>query len=248
MYAQEHIKPYSNTDSKKNQVENMFNNIAHSYDRLNHLLSFGVDRKWRKSALDYLQKQCNPSIILDVATGTGDFAILANKKLNPQKIVGIDISEKMLELARTKVASANLSDIIHFRQEDCKNLSFNDNHFDAIITSFALRNFEDLDVCLSEMYRVLRPGGIIVAIDLCSPLRPPMRQLFWCYKKILMPTIGHTISHDKKAYSYLPDTMDAVPQGKEMMDIFSKAGFKDVYSKRLTFQMCMLYSGKKNHH
>lgn len=245
MYAQEQIKPYSSTDSKKNQVESMFNNIAHSYDRLNHLLSFGVDRKWRKSALEYLRKQCNPSLILDVATGTGDFAILANKLLSPQMIIGIDISEKMLEIGRKKVAKAKLSDIIHFKQEDCKCLSFDENHFDAIITSFALRNFEDLDVCLSEMYRVLRPGGIIVAIDLCSPPKTPMRQLFWCYKKILMPTIGHTICHDKNAYSYLPNTMDAVPQGIEMMKIFSKAGFKDLYCKRLTFQMCMLYSGRK---
>ena len=245
MYAQDSVKPYSSTAPKGQQVEQMFDSIAHSYDGLNHLLSLGIDRKWRRSAINHLQKQCSPSTILDVATGTGDLSILANRVLHPQKITGIDISEKMLDIGKKKVAEAGMSDIIQFKKEDCTQLSLETNSFDAIISAFALRNFENLDLCLSEMYRVLKPGGQIVVIDLCTPRKFPMRQLFWCYKKVVMPIIGRSVSHDNHAYTYLPDTMDAIPQGKEMTKIFSNAGFQEMCHKRLTFQMCMLYSGKK---
>lgn len=245
MYAQESVKPYSSSAPKGHQVEHMFNKIAHSYDGLNHLLSLGVDRKWRRSAIKYLQKHSNPSLILDVATGTGDLAILANKVLHPQRITGIDISEKMLEIGKKKVRESGMSDVIEFKKEDCTKLTFESNTFDSVISAFALRNFENLDLCLSEMYRVLKPGGHIVVIDLCTPRKFPMKQLFWCYKKIAMPIIGKTISHDNHAYTYLPDTMDAIPQGQDMVKIFSAAGFQEMQYKRLSFQMCMLYAGKK---
>ena len=224
----------------------MFDNIAHSYDGLNHLLSLGIDRKWRKNLVKYLKKHSSPSIILDVATGTGDLAILTNKMLSPKKITGIDISEKMLEIAQKKTADSGMSDIIDFRQEDCARLSFEDNSYDAVVSAFALRNFENLDACLKELYRVLRPGGHIAIIDLCAPKKFPMKQLFWCYKKLIMPVLGHTISHDNSAYTYLPDTMQVVPQGKDMAQIFSEAGFKNMRYKRLSFQMCMMYTGQKS--
>ena len=245
MYAQETVKPYSSAVPKGQQVEHMFNKIAHSYDELNHILSLGIDRKWRKSAIRYLQKHSNPSTILDIATGTGDLAILANRMLHPKQITGIDISEKMMEIGQKKIDKLEMSDVIEFKKEDCTNLNFDSNSYDAIISAFALRNFENLDQCLSEMYRVLKPGGLIVVIDLCSPRRFPMKQIFWGYRRIVMPIIGHTISHDNHAYTYLPDSMDAIPQGEDMAKIFSKAGFQDMYYKHLTFQMCMLYSGKK---
>ncbi len=223
----------------------MFNQIAHSYDGLNHILSLGIDRNWRKSAIRHLQKHCHPSTILDVATGTGDLAILANKVLHPERITGIDISEKMMEIGIKKVSDLGMSDVIEFQKEDCTNLTFSSDSYDAVISAFALRNFENLDQSLSEMYRVLKPGGQIVIIDLCTPRSFPMKQLFWCYKKIVMPVIGRTISHDNHAYTYLPDTMDAIPQGESMSKIFTKAGFEDIHHKRLSFQMCMLYSGMK---
>lgn len=246
MYAQESIKPYGDQGSKSSQVERMFDGIAHSYDFLNHLLSLGVDKLWRKRAIRHLKHNCPPgSSVLDVATGTGDFAILARKKLKASSVVGIDISEKMLEIGRKKALKSHLEDVVTFKKADCSNLPFAEGTFDAVISAFALRNFEDLDSCLEEMRRVLRPGGMIVVIDLCSPRRFPMRQLFWCYKKLLMPIIGHSVSKDASAYSYLPETMDAVIQGEDMRKVFDKAGFQDTSYKRLTFQMCMLYSGKK---
>ena len=245
MYAQESIKPYSEDAPKKEQVERMFDEIAHSYDGLNHILSLGVDRIWRKRAINYLKSRIRPSLILDVATGTGDFAILANKSLSPKQIVGIDISDKMMEIGMEKVSKSGMSDVISFQKEDCSSLSFADSSFDAVISSFGLRNFENLDKCLSEIHRVMKPGGMLVAIDLCTPRKAPMRQLFWCYKKLVMPVVGRSISHDDSAYTYLPHTMDVIPQGSAMKTIIECAGFSDVHFQPLPFQMCMLYSGTK---
>lgn len=244
MYAQEQVKPYSEEGSKRKQVETMFNNIAHSYDLLNHTLSFGVDRVWRRNAIDYL-KPFQPQLILDIATGTGDFALLAYEKLHPQQVVGCDISEGMMEVGRKKVAEAGLSQYITFQHEDCAQLSFAEGTFDAVISAFALRNFENLDQCMAEMYRVLRPGGKLSVIDLCTPVSFPMKQLFYIYKKVVMPCIGRMISHDHTAYTYLPQTMDAVPQAEQMQAIISKAGFQHTNYKRLAFGMCILYTAEK---
>lgn len=247
MYKQENIKPYKSEGSKREQVEKMFDNIAHSYDLLNHTLSFGIDKHWRNKAINYLKSYITKSgSILDIATGTGDFAILAYKKLHPSQIIGCDISEGMMNIGREKVQKLGLEQTITFQNEDCGNMSFDDNKFDAVISAFALRNFQNLDECLMEMHRVLKPGGHLSVVDLCTPVSFPMKQLFYIYKKVVMPTLGKLLSKDATAYSYLPDTMDAVPQAEAMQNIISKAGFKNANYKRLLFGMCILYTAEKN--
>lgn len=243
-YKQEQIKPYSSEGSKREQVEHMFDNIAHSYDLLNHTLSFGIDKIWRNNAISYLVPFA-PKNILDIATGTGDFAILANKKLKTDKVIGCDISEGMMNIGREKVQKLGLADKITFQNEDCSQMSFSDNQFDAVISAFALRNFQNLDQCLVEMHRVLAPGGHLSVVDLCTPVSFPMKQLFYIYKKVVMPTLGKLLSKDSTAYSYLPETMDAVPQAETMQAIIAKAGFKNANYKRLLFGMCILYTADK---
>lgn len=254
MYEQEQIKPYGEAGTKRDQVELMFNNIAHSYDVLNHTLSLGIDKVWRNAAIKYLKPfflsspisgEAGKRVILDIATGTGDFAILAHKKLGFPQVVGCDISEGMMNIGRQKVDKLGLSDKIIFRNEDCSNLSFNDNSFDAVISAFALRNFQNLDQCLKEMHRVLNKGGHLSVIDLCTPVSFPMKQLFYIYKKVVMPIFGKLISKDNLAYTYLPDTMDAIPQGESMQMIIQKAGFQNVNFCRLPFGMCILYTAVK---
>lgn len=244
MYKQEEIKPYNSEGSKREQVEHMFDNIAHSYDLLNHTLSFGIDKLWRNKAISYLIP-FKPKNILDIATGTGDFAILAHQKLNCNSIIGCDISEGMMNIGREKVKKLRLEDIITFQNEDCSQMSFQSNQFDAVISAFALRNFQNLDQCLGEMHRVLNANGHLSVVDLCTPVSFPMKQLFYIYKKVVMPTLGKLFSKDATAYSYLPDTMDAVPQAQAMVDIISKAGFKNANYKRLLFGMCILYTAEK---
>ncbi len=246
MYEQEQIKPYGEEGTKREQVEQMFDNIAHSYDTLNHTLSFGVDRIWRNNAIDFLLKnRTSTDSVLDIATGTGDFAILAAQKLHPQRIVGCDISEGMMQIGREKVAKLRLSDIITFQNEDCAKMSFETNSFDAVISAFALRNFQNLDECLKEMHRVLKEDGHLSVVDLCTPVSFPMKQLFYIYKKVVMPMLGKLFSKDNTAYSYLPETMDAVPQAERMQRIIQQAGFHNVNFKRLAFGMCILYTAEK---
>ena len=262
VYEQEQIKPYGEEGTKREQVEQMFDNIAHSYDTLNHTLSFGVDKIWRNNAIDYLQpffpqKTNTPNgspsplgggregAILDIATGTGDFAILAAQKLHPQRIVGCDISEGMMQIGREKVAKLGLSDTITFQNEDCAKMSFETGSFDAVISAFALRNFQNLDECLKEMHRVLKDDGHFAVVDLCTPVSFPMKQFFFIYKKVVMPVLGKLFSKDNTAYSYLPETMDAVPQAERMQSIIQQAGFHNVNFKRLAFGMCILYTAEK---
>ncbi len=246
MYEQENIKPYGENGSKRQQVETMFDNIAHSYDFLNHTLSFGIDRLWRNSAIKYL-KDCMPKYdsVLDIATGTGDFAVLAFQKLKPSRVVGIDISEKMMDVGREKVRRLGIQDHIVFEKEDCSSLSFQDNSFDAVISAFALRNFENLDACLKEMRRVMSEDGHLSVIDLCTPVSFPMKQLFYVYSRLVMPLVGKFVSSDDNAYSYLPETMSAVPQAERMCSIIRNAGFTNVRYKRLIFGMCILYTADK---
>ena len=246
MYKQEQIKPYGEEGTKREQVEQMFDNIAHSYDTLNHTLSFGVDRIWRNNAIDFLLKnRTSTDSVLDIATGTGDFAILAAQKLHPQRIVGCDISEGMMQIGREKVAKLRLSDIITFQNEDCAKMSFETNSFDAVISAFALRNFQNLDECLKEMHRVLKEDGHLSVVDLCTPVSFPMKQFFRLYKRGVMPVLGKLFSKDNTAYSYLPETMDAVPQAERMQSIILQAGFHNVNFKRLAFGMCILYTAEK---
>lgn len=244
MYQQENINPYSSDERKGRQVERMFDRIAHSYDRLNHWLSFGIDKKWRKAAIHSLAP-FHPQQILDVATGTGDFALLSARELQPQMLLGIDISEGMLDVARKKILEANFARVVSFKKDDCMNLSLDTDSFDAVTVAYGVRNFEDLEKGLSEMLRVLRPGGRLVIIELCTPVKFPMRQLFWIYSHILMPALGRIISRDRRAYSYLPATMEAFPQGEVMQQILHKVGYADVKFRRFTFGLSTLYTAAK---
>ncbi|MDY5947046.1 MAG: bifunctional demethylmenaquinone methyltransferase/2-methoxy-6-polyprenyl-1,4-benzoquinol methylase UbiE [Prevotella sp.] len=244
VYNQEKIKPYQQDGEKKEQVEHMFNQIAHSYDTLNHRLSWDIDKIWRKKAINILKKK-KPSHILDVATGTGDFAIKAAEAIRPDNVLGIDISESMMEIGREKVAQKGLQDIISFQKEDCTNLTLADNSFDAVIAAFGIRNFADLDRGLSEMARVLKPGGVLVILELTSPVHFPIKQLFKIYSHTILPVYGRLISKDPTAYSYLTATIEAFPQGEQMMEILQRAGFSNTSFTRLTFGICTMYVATK---
>lgn len=240
-YKQESIKPYDDTEAKGVQVERMFDNIAHSYDRLNHWLSFGIDKHWRNAAIRSL-KPFAPRRVLDVATGTGDFALLSARKLQPEHLLGVDISEGMLAVGRQKVREAGMESVIEFRKDDCMALNLPDASYDAVTVAYGVRNFEDLERGLREMLRVLRPGGRLVIIELTSPVHFPMKQLFWIYSHLLMPLLGRIISRDRKAYAYLPATMEAFPQGEVMREVLQRAGYVDVKFRRFTFGLSTLYT------
>ena len=244
-YEQETVKPYRNkAGSKGEQVEEMFNDIAPTYDLLNHTLSLGIDRSWRRKAIDALG-QYKPQHILDVATGSGDFAILSAQRLKPKQIVGADISEGMMEVGRRKVAEKGLQEVINFQREDCMNLSFPEGTFDAVTSAYGVRNFQDLEAGLREMYRVLCDGGHLLIVELATPPHFPMRQLFWLYSRVVMPVIGWLISHNDKAYTYLPASMAAFPQGEVMEQILTEIGFRNIQWKRFTFGLCTMYLCEK---
>lgn len=236
--------PYGQEGKKSEQVEKMFDQIAPTYDQLNHTLSLGIDRSWRRKAIDTLRPY-QPQQMMDVATGTGDFAILACRELHPQSLVGTDISEGMMKIGKEKVRQAGLADRISFAREDCTRLSFADATFDAITVAFGIRNFEKLDLGLREMCRVLRPKGHLVILELSTPDRFPMKQLFSIYAKVVMPLIGKLISKDNQAYTYLPESIRAFPQGEVMQQVIHNAGFSEVYFRRLTFGICTLYVATK---
>ncbi len=243
-YPQEDIKPYNSDENKGKQVEKMFDNIASAYDKLNHTLSLGIDKRWRKKAINYL-KPFAPKKMMDVATGTGDFAIQAYKMLQPDELLGTDISEGMMNVGRGKVNKLGLSEKIKFKKEDCTSLSFPNDSFDAITVAFGIRNFENLDKGLKEMYRVLNSDGHLVILELSEPEQFPMKQLYSIYSKVVIPTLGKLLSKDNSAYSYLPKSIKAFPQGEVMRRIIEKAGFKKVEFKRLTFGICTLYLASK---
>jgi len=244
VYGQEKIKPYDTAGEKGEQVELMFDNIAPSYDILNHRLSWDIDRSWRRKAINALTP-FKPQHILDVATGTGDFAILAARMLHPRSLIGIDISEGMMNIGRNKVEHEQLADVISFKKDDCLNLSFDDNSFDAVTAAFGIRNFQNLDRGLSEMHRVLKPGAHLSIVELTTPISFPMKQLFAIYSRIVLPLYGRLVSNDRSAYDYLNRTIAAFPQGEEMMTILAKAGFKRTSFKRLTFGICTMYFAEK---
>ena len=243
-YPQEHIKPYGNDGKKSEQVEEMFDNIAPAYDKLNHTLSMGIDRSWRRKAIKYL-RPFRPRRIMDVATGTGDFAILACRELQPDSLIGTDISEGMMNVGREKVKAAGLESRISFAKEDCTALTFPDKRFDAITVAFGVRNFEDLDKGLREIHRVLDDNGKLVILELSEPDWFPMKQLYAIYSKVVIPTLGKLLSKDQSAYTYLPQSIKAFPQGEIMTDIIRKAGFSQVNFKRLTLGICTLYLATK---
>lgn len=234
------VTPYkSEESSKKAQVAEMFDNIATSYDFLNHFLSMGIDILWRRKAVKMLRKY-EPKIMLDIATGTGDFA-KESLKLNPDKVIGVDISENMLEVGRKKFKKAGLSDRIEMKYGDSENLEFEDNSIDSITVGFGVRNFENLEKGLKEMHRVLKPGKAAVILEPAIPKYFPMRQLFFIYFRGILPLIGKLVSKDNRAYTYLPESVRAFPHGKNFTTICEKVGFNKANYKALTFGICALY-------
>lgn len=243
MYEQEQIKPYGDGE-KAQQVEKMFDNIAPTYDKLNHRLSWDIDKGWRRKAIEALAPY-KPQSLLDIATGTGDFAILSAQMLHPKRLVGADISEGMMEIGRQKVKTLGLDHIVTFEKEDCLHLSYDSDTFDAVTAAFGIRNFADLDAGLREMYRVLKPGGHLSIVELTTPVRFPMKQLFRIYSHTVLPIYGRLISRDTSAYSYLTKTIEAFPQGERMVSILMKAGFAEASFRRLTFGISTMYFATK---
>ena len=238
------VVPYKDVQAnKKSQVAQMFNSIAGKYDFLNHFLSAGVDIYWRRKAIDLLKKS-QPKTLLDIATGTGDFAIEA-LRLNPQKIVGIDISEGMLAVGQEKLKRKNLTDKIELQLGDSENLAFADNMFDAVTAAFGVRNFENLELGLQEIYRVLKPGGQLVILEFSKPQAFPFKQGYNIYFKHVLPVFGKLISKDRAAYTYLPESVQAFPDGPEFIQILKQIGFKTTEWHPLTFGISSIYTGVK---
>ncbi len=242
--AKKVVVPIPDSDlNKKQQVAGMFDRIAGKYDFLNHLLSMGIDKQWRKKAIKSIEG-IQPKVILDVATGTGDFAI-ACMSLQPDKIVGVDISEGMLEVGKKKIAEKQLSSVIQLQYGDSEQLPFADNSFDAITCAYGVRNFENLEKGLTEMCRVLRPGGRLAILEFSTPQKFPIKQLYKFYFKYILPVVGKTISKDATAYTYLPESVAAFPEGKELVAILSACGFKKPHARPLTFGITSLYTAEK---
>lgn len=243
-YGPEKIVPYNTGEHKGAQVERMFNSIAGKYDFLNHTLSLGFDKGWRRKGVRYLQPFA-PSEILDIATGTGDLALYMFRRLKPRHITGADISEGMMDVARRKVAEAGYAGHITFDCQDCMRLTYADNSFDAVTAAFGIRNFEDIEQGIAEMYRVLKPGGHIMVLELSTPRHFPMKQLYSFYSKAVIPAVGRFFSKEKNAYHYLPESIKVVPQGQVMAELFTRVGFLEAKARTLTFGICSLYTGKK---
>ena len=238
------VKPYTEQGNKKGQVSTMFNRIAPYYDFLNRFLSLGIDTIWRKKAIDLLQNE-QPKLILDVATGTADVALETVKRLQPDKVIGIDISTEMLEIGKKKIKKRGLDTVIELQEGDSENLPFADNTFDAITVAFGVRNFENLEKGLTEMRRVLKEDGKLVVLEFSKPSVFPIKQMFNLYFKYILPTIGRLTSKDPRAYSYLYESVQAFPDGDDFVNILSKTGYKSNQCKPLTLGICSIYSGQK---
>lgn len=238
------IKPYKDSElGKKEQVATMFNNISKNYDGLNRVISFGIDVSWRKKVVKIVSRN-NPKQILDIATGTGDLALMMSQ-LNPEKIVGLDISEGMLEVGKEKITNANLSDKIDMVVGDSENMPFEDNTFDAITVSFGVRNFANLDKGLTEIRRVLKPSGTFVILETSNPTKFPFKQGYKFYTSFILPIIGKLFSKDKVAYSYLSESANYFPFGEDFDNILKKNGFINTEYKPVTFGVATIYSATK---
>lgn len=238
------VLPYKdNSDAKKKQVAEMFDSISGKYDFLNHFLSLGIDIRWRKKAIKMLA-DLQPKQILDIATGTGDFAI-ESLKLHPEKVIGVDISEGMLNVGREKMKKRGYSDIIDMQSGDSENLHFDNNKFDAVIVAFGVRNFENLEKGLSEMNRVLRPGGRAIILEFSKPTVFPFKQLYNFYFRWILPKIGKVVSKDNAAYTYLPESVNEFPFGNDFLRILEKTGYKNTKCKPLTLGISSIYVGEK---
>ncbi len=238
------VTPYKNSElGKKDQVEQMFDKVSKNYDFLNRVLTFGIDISWRKKVVKVIAKN-NPRQILDIATGTGDFAIML-AKLNPEKVIGLDISQGMLDMGIEKIKNKKLDGLIDMIQGDSENMPFEDNSFDAITVGFGVRNFENLDKGLQEIKRVLKPNGVLAILETSQPEKFPMKQLFKFYSKFIIPTVGNLFSKDKNAYSYLPESAAAFPYGENFNNILLKNGFNSATNRSLTFGIAAMYTAKK---
>lgn len=238
------VVPYKDkSEAKKQQVAEMFDNISGKYDFLNHFLSLGIDIQWRKTAIKML-KENHPKTILDIATGTGDFAI-ASLKLKPEKVIGVDISEGMLNVGREKMKKKGYSKIIDMQSGDSESLHFDDHTFDAIIVAFGVRNFENLEKGLQEMHRVLKTGGKAVILEFSKPTIFPFKQLYNLYFRWILPRVGKIVSKDDAAYTYLPESVNEFPYGNAFLSILSKTGFKNTTCKPLTLGISSIYIGEK---
>lgn len=239
------ITPYQHEQTtKKEQVADMFNNISKTYDFLNHFLSLGIDIIWRKKAINELRKE-QPELILDVATGTGDFAFEALRILKPKKIIGVDISQGMLDIAQQKINKRQLNDRFEIRLGDSEKLPFETAEFDAVTVAFGVRNFENLEAGLADIHRVLKPGGKTVVLEFSRPRAFPIKQLYNFYFKSVTPSIGKLFSKDARAYSYLPESVAAFPDGKDFVELMKKVGFKETKCRPLAFGICSIYTGIK---
>ncbi len=239
------VKPYPGQEgSKKEQVATMFDNISGKYDLLNRVLSMGIDTIWRKRAIGMLRAD-KPKHILDIATGTADFAIEA-LRIHPEKITGVDISAGMLEIGREKLKKRNLDDRIQLVLGDSEKLPFSNNSFDAATVAFGVRNFEHLEKGLADIRRVLRPGAKLVVLEFSRPAAFPVKQLFAFYSRYILPVVGRMVSKDQTAYTYLPESVQAFPEGTAFLAKMQEAGFENLKEKRLTFGICSIYVGEKS--
>jgi demethylmenaquinone methyltransferase/2-methoxy-6-polyprenyl-1,4-benzoquinol methylase len=239
------ITPYQDKQgTKKEQVADMFNNISKTYDFLNHFMSLGIDIIWRKKAINEL-KNDKPMLILDVATGTGDFAFEALSILKPKKIVGVDISQGMLDIAKQKIAKRNLADKFEVKLGDSEKLPFEADEFDAVTVAYGVRNFENLETGLANIHRVLKPGGKAVVLEFSKPRVFPIKQLYQFYFNYVTPGIGKLFSKDARAYTYLPESVAAFPDGDAFVNLMTRAGFKHTKSRPLAFGICSIYTGIK---
>ena len=239
------VTPYQNQEAtKKEQVADMFNNISKTYDFLNHFMSLGIDIIWRKIAINQL-KADKPQLILDVATGTGDFAFEALKILKPSKIIGVDISQGMLDIAQQKIEKRGLSHQFEVRLGDSELLPFQLDTFDAVTVAYGVRNFENLETGLADIFRVLKPGGKVVVLEFSKPKAFPVKQLYNFYFNTITPVIGKLFSKDSRAYEYLPESVAAFPDGKQFTSLMDKVGFTHTKHRPLAFGICSIYSGVK---
>jgi demethylmenaquinone methyltransferase/2-methoxy-6-polyprenyl-1,4-benzoquinol methylase len=244
-YSHDNVVPFKNSElGKKEQVADMFDRIAFRYDFLNRFLSAGIDIYWRKRAIKELTA-ANPQIILDVATGTADVAIMMTKYLHPKKIIGIDISESMLELGRKKIAKLGLNNVIELETGDSEAINLSDDTFDAVTVAFGVRNFENLEKGLSEIRRVLKPNGKLVVLEFSKPKKLFLRRLYNFYMRMAAKGVGKWVAKNGEAYEYLQESVNAFPQGKDFADILEKKGYKNIYFKKLSLGICTIYCGSK---
>lgn len=242
--ACEKVVPYNEEEQKNLQIKRMFNAIATKYDSFNRTMSFGLDIIWRKKAIKSLLSH-KPQWILDVATGTGDFAINSYNILHPKKITGIDISVEMMKVGTQKIEKLGLTNEIEFIEQNCENLIFDDNTFDAATVAFGIRNFENLNKGLTEMNRVIKPNGQLVILELAEPDKFPIKQLYNFYTYSIIPILGRLFSKDKQAYVYLPKSITAFPKGEKMIELLKSCGFKTVEHRSFTMGVCHFYKATK---